>query len=473
MQSAARVGLLVTVFVALLVGAYAILGRSFFAPKVKRYHAVFADAGGLTNGARVLLSGVKVGQVVGVELTPDNQAKVTMEIQEAVAIPKGAFAAIPSSLIGIGDRYVEIVTTEAGTGTLAAGETMPGRKIGALDNLMPDSKKTLEELNGTLAAARKLLEDDSLKRSIQSLMDNGAKTADSFAKLGQKVDYLLTENRATLASALKQGEAAVTNLNKVTAEVYEFAKSGKVQDGVMGLLDEMKVAVGQGRELIADMNALLTDPQLRGPMNEIMANAKTMTDTGTRIAANAEQMSVDGKEITAKASLLADKALTLADKMNELADDMKELLGKAKGAVDKIGQQASKLGPIDVTMSGFRETRPNRNRAEVDVKVPYAGTNYHIGLYDAFESNKLNLQIGKPFGNGSEFRYGVYAGTAGLGVDYQVAPNLTMRGDAYGINRPRLDLRAAYNVGQGVSIWAGLDKVFDRNAPVIGVSIRK
>ncbi len=35
MQSATRVGFLVVVFVGLLVGAYAVLQRSFFAPKTK------------------------------------------------------------------------------------------------------------------------------------------------------------------------------------------------------------------------------------------------------------------------------------------------------------------------------------------------------------------------------------------------------------------------------------------------------
>ncbi|MBV6457514.1 MAG: hypothetical protein HONBIEJF_00626 [Fimbriimonadaceae bacterium] len=473
MQSAARVGLLVSIFVVLFVAAYAILGRSVFAPKVKRYYALFDDAGGLTTGARVLLSGVKVGQVGAVELTPERKARVVMELEEKVAIPQGSIAALPTSLIGIGDRYVEIVAPAGVSATMAPGETMIGKKIGALDALMPDSKKTIEELNGTLAAARRLLEDGELRKSLQTLIDNSAKTADNFGKLAARIDVLVAESQATLASALRQGEQAVANLNKVTAEVYAFTKSGKVQGQVTGLLDDMRTTVRSGQQLVADMNALVNDPALRQPLNDIMANARTMSESGTKIAANAEKMSSDGVEITGKASQLADKALVLADKINGLADDLKDLLGKAKGAVEKIGGQASRLGTIDATLTGIRETKPNRNRAELDVTIPYAGTNYHIGLYDAFESNKLNFQIGKPFGKGSEFRYGVYAGTAGLGVDYLIAPKLMVRSDVYGINKPRFDLRAALDIGQGVSIWAGLDKVFDRNAPVIGVSIRK
>jgi len=473
MQSAARVGLLVSIFVVLFIGAYAILGRSVFAPKIKRYYAVFEDAGGLSTGARVLLSGVKVGQVMAVELTPERKARVVLEIDATVGVPKGSIAALPTSLIGIGDRYVEIIAPEGVVPAMEAGDSMVGKKIGALDALMPDSKKTIQELNGTLAAARRLLEDGELRNSLQTLIDNSAKTADNFGKLAARIDGLVAENRATLTSALKQGEQAIANLNKVTAEVYDFAKSGKVQDQVTGLLDDMRATVKSGQQLVVDMNAIINDPALRQPLNHILSNARTMSESGTRIASNAEKMSADGVEITGKASQLADKALILADKINGLADDLKELLGKAKGAVDKIGGQASRLGTIDATLTGIRETRPNRNRAEVDIKIPYAGTNYHIGLYDAFESNKLNLQIGKPFGKGSEFRYGLYAGTAGVGVDYQIAPRLTLRSDAYGINKPRVDLRAAYNVGHGVSIWAGLDKVFDRNAPVIGVSIRK
>jgi len=69
MQSATRVGFLVVVFVGLLVGAYAVLQRSFFAPKTKTYYAEFADAGGVTTGARVLMAGVEIGTVAGVELS--------------------------------------------------------------------------------------------------------------------------------------------------------------------------------------------------------------------------------------------------------------------------------------------------------------------------------------------------------------------------------------------------------------------
>ena len=56
MQGASKVGALVIVFGLLLYGAYAMLGQSLFAPKTKTYYADFTDAGGVTEGTKVLMA---------------------------------------------------------------------------------------------------------------------------------------------------------------------------------------------------------------------------------------------------------------------------------------------------------------------------------------------------------------------------------------------------------------------------------
>ena len=70
--------------------------------------ADFSGIGGLKIGDEVQISGVKVGQVVGVTLDPTNfLARVTMDIGTAVKLPSDT-AAIISSQSLLGGRYLSL-----------------------------------------------------------------------------------------------------------------------------------------------------------------------------------------------------------------------------------------------------------------------------------------------------------------------------------------------------------------------------
>ena len=127
---------------------------------------------------------------------------------------------------------------------------------------------------------------------------------------------------------------------------------------------------------------------------------------------------------------------------------------------------------IESSIDLLRQTEPNRFRTDVGVKVDLKDFDIHVGLWDAFESNRINAQIAKPFSLNGEYRYGIYASKPGVGVDYRVASGLYLRGDLFDINNPRFDLRARYEFGNGFYGWLGVDSVFKKNAPTIGVGIR-
>ncbi len=69
--------------------------------------AVFDDAGGIRQGADVMLAGVVIGRVDAIELMDDEKAKLTLRINNGVKITSDAFASIRTKGI-IGDRYVRI-----------------------------------------------------------------------------------------------------------------------------------------------------------------------------------------------------------------------------------------------------------------------------------------------------------------------------------------------------------------------------
>src|SRR6185312_8715916 len=147
MQSAARVGLLVFVFGMLLIGSYAVLGRNLFGPKANPFYATFSDANGVSPGTAVMMAGVKVGIVSAVHLTSPKTALIKMEIEKDVQVPQGSIATISSSLIGFSPSPIDIVPPERYVANLLPGSTLGGQKMSALENLVPNSKQTVQELN--------------------------------------------------------------------------------------------------------------------------------------------------------------------------------------------------------------------------------------------------------------------------------------------------------------------------------------
>ncbi|MBR1778406.1 MAG: MCE family protein [Alphaproteobacteria bacterium] len=69
--------------------------------------AVFSRSGGLESGNDVRVSGIKVGSVVGLDLTPDYTAKVTLNIREGINLPKDSTAVVASDGL-MGGTFVRL-----------------------------------------------------------------------------------------------------------------------------------------------------------------------------------------------------------------------------------------------------------------------------------------------------------------------------------------------------------------------------
>lgn len=69
--------------------------------------AVFTKSGGLESGNDIRISGIKVGSVVGLDLTPDYTAKVTMNIREGVSLPVDTAAVVTTDGL-MGGTFVRL-----------------------------------------------------------------------------------------------------------------------------------------------------------------------------------------------------------------------------------------------------------------------------------------------------------------------------------------------------------------------------
>ncbi|MFY9235530.1 MAG: MlaD family protein [Fimbriimonadaceae bacterium] len=475
MQGAAKVGLLVVVFVGLLIGAYALLGRSLFAAVPDTYYAAFEDAGGTPAGTPVLMAGVPIGKVEEVELVGPKQARMKLAIDKGTRIPAGSGAVISSSLIGFSAAPIEIVPpADPGAGTMALGATLAGTRKGAIEGLLPDTKQTVLELNKTIIAARELLEDKELRTSMTSLISRGSKMIEQFGDLAEQSQGLMASNKVAITNAVRQAELAMGDVRRTTQLLAKLIDDPRYKQQALEILASLNKTAEKADQLVASVNGMVNDPALRDPMRAAMANAEKVSESGVKIAASAERIADNADKITANGIIISEEVATLSKKANLIADEAREVLEKVKGFFDRTPGKGG-IKPVEVGMDLTRETRPNYWRTDLTATfgVPGSGTNYHVGLFDAFESNKITAQIGRSFGPGIELRYGIYASKPGAGVDYSFGSRFMVRSDLFNINDPRLDLRIRYDFGNGIVGWAGLADTFGRNSPTFGVGVRK
>jgi len=486
MQSAAKVGALVVVFVGLLLGAYAVLGKSLFAPPMERYYADFPDAAGITPGTPILMAGVNIGSVAEVKLVNPKQARMSMDIKSGTQIPAGSQALIPSSLIGLGQNPIEITPPAVLTGAVASKDVpLVGHKGSPLDSFLPNSGDTVGELTKTMAAVRKLLEDQKLKGRFETILATSNQTMEKFGKLSDQVQLLLAENHSNLNNAMTAATKAMQDVQQVTSQVAKLMNEGKLQKNAEQILTRIQTIEKHADKLVVSLNDLINDPKLRDPANRIAENVAQMTETGKTIADNAAKITANGTDISAQGveisknvNVITQKAITLTDKANEIAGNAVDIENQLKGVLDKVGGFFNKgaSGPklkLGSEIDLMRQTTPGRWRTDITFESPIPDGTLYAGLFDAFEANKLTLQVGKPVSGSLAYRYGIYASKPGIGVDYDLSSRLSLRADAWNINAPRLDLRAKYDFGNGLIGWVGFDRVLHQTAPTIGIGIKR
>ena len=70
-------------------------------------YASFAQIGGLAERAPVVISGVKVGKVTRIELSPEMRARVTLDVDAKLKLPTDTSASIRTAGL-LGDQFIEL-----------------------------------------------------------------------------------------------------------------------------------------------------------------------------------------------------------------------------------------------------------------------------------------------------------------------------------------------------------------------------
>lgn len=447
------VGITIIVAAAWIAATVIYLRGTLAAQRVYHVEAVFPDALGIREQARVYLAGVEVGEVQKVWLTPDLHARVRMALRKDVKVPEDSLAVVMSPGIAGVDKLIALVPgrspVEAREGTLLKGTKEPG-----ISDLAPVAQETLQEVRRLIHSVNALVADPEMRAGIRQTLQN-------VEQASARLTVLLEQARSLLASAGRSFDAVVQDTRRSTRMLPEVVAN------LEALLEQSRELVRTAQHATESFDRFVSDERLQQNLRDVASEMNVLSVRLNRIAEDIGKYTGDEE---------------LRENVRGTVAEARATLVEARQATEKINRfverliQPSKLSirPIDVSLDVYGLLRDSSFRTDLTLSFPYRDNRFfYLGVYDVTESNKFILQYGSQLKPTLDLRYGLYASKPGVGVDWKIKPGLQFRADVFNPNDLQINTRAKIQLDADWSLWVGIDSLFDQNQPVLGVQLTR
>ena len=267
-----------------------------FFPQGKAYTAYFSDAGGITPGNDVFVSGIKVGQVKSVSLAGDS-ARVDFTVDRHVNVGNESLAAVRTETI-LGQRAIGVTPAGSGTATTiplsrtttpyALGSALEdlGHNAGDLDKAQFEkSLKVLTDalheatpqlrgaLDGVTSLSRTLNKRD---QALESLLAHAKSVTAVLAERAGQVNKIIVDGNQLFA-ALDARRAAlaelISGIDDVSQQLSGFVADNRKEFGpaltklnsVLDNLDERRDYISEALKRIPPYATTLGEVVGSGP----------------------------------------------------------------------------------------------------------------------------------------------------------------------------------------------------------------
>ena len=225
-----------------------------FMPQGKNYEAFFSDAGGISPGNDVNVSGINVGKVTGVELAGDS-AKVTFTVSRDVRVGDQSLVAIKTDTV-LGEKSLAVTPKGAGSVTsIPLGRTTTpytlntalqdlGQTAGELDK--PRFEQALQTLTASLRDATPQLRSAldgvaELSRSLNKrdaaldqLLGHAQRVSETLAQRAGQVNQLIVDGNMLFAALDERRQALsrlIAGIDDVSEQLSGFVADNRKEFG--------------------------------------------------------------------------------------------------------------------------------------------------------------------------------------------------------------------------------------------------
>jgi phospholipid/cholesterol/gamma-HCH transport system substrate-binding protein len=262
-----RVGLTVIIAsVVLAVLLFLMSGTGGFFTKRITLVSYFDNASGLRVGAPVRLSGVDIGNVVGIRIVPDKDKQLTpVEVIMKVStkysfnLRRDSVTALDTAGV-LGETYLDIESSQAIGAVVQDGDTLSTQVHPDFNEVVRSSQSTLQNMDALLKRADRILAfAESGKGSLGKLIydptlyDRLSKTVSEFQEVVDEV----AKGQGSLGHLINSNDA--------------YDKFLATLDKMNGVIDDLQAGKGTAGKF-------LKDPSLYNNANDTIANFKKVSE---------------------------------------------------------------------------------------------------------------------------------------------------------------------------------------------------
>jgi phospholipid/cholesterol/gamma-HCH transport system substrate-binding protein len=255
-------------------------------------YTYFDQAAGLSVQSKVLVAGVKVGEVEAITLE-GGKAKVVLTLSKDVPVYGDTSVSLGS--IGIlGEKFVDLDPGHSAKGLFPEGKPLPSKAGISLDNLMETVSEIGKNVKGVTQALNDSIGGEQGRQKLDEIVDN-------IRVLTAEVRSMAQENHGAINHTL-------ANVEAITLE----------------LKDRLPKLAQQFEDLGKNLNAMVAEnrPELKGVVTDVRKLAQSFQGSADNIKILTTRLN-NGEGTIGK--LLNDE--TTVKKINEAVDNLNGLMG--------------------------------------------------------------------------------------------------------------------------------------------------
>lgn len=307
------------------------------------YKLTFETAGQLVNDNSVTVGGRRVGKITDIRLTENNQAVVTVEIEEPYApLHEGSSATIrATSLSGVANRYIALTPGPKGAPEIPVGSTLPVENtttIVDLDQLFntldpkttegltklirgfgtwyagrgKDANRAAPYLAPALRATTGFVEDlNADQPALRAMVRNTSSVMGTLAAKGPVLTDLVSNSNTTLGAiaaenqslaealdylpqTLRRANTTFVNLRYALDDVDQLvAATAPVTEDLDTLLTELEPVLKEGTPVFANLSKTVSQKGSNNDFTDTMKTApKLQKAASTSFPASIEAINV-------------------------------------------------------------------------------------------------------------------------------------------------------------------------------------
>jgi phospholipid/cholesterol/gamma-HCH transport system substrate-binding protein len=305
------------------------------------YDVRFSSVSGLSRASEVRFSGLPVGQVVSVQLSPDGDGTVTarLEVKGDTPVRTDSVATIESmgvtgvSYVGIsaGDPASPLLESDGGIPEIEAGRSV-------LQTLSEDAPQIVDEALAVMQNISELLSDEN-QRKVQDILDN------------------LARSSGDLSDALTEFSGVSRTIAGATEDIAAFADQlNPVVDAVEGTLGNLDGTLDALTSLSGRIETSLDEADAALRSGRVALDAAEMFMTG-ELPAISQDLTATTLFLREQSELLVTDALAMLDEFaatgrvaTERLTEAEATIAAAEAAIERL---AGTLESIDAAAISF------------------------------------------------------------------------------------------------------------------------